>query len=882
MTRLRTPAALALSLAALACGGGGSDSPPLPTTFTLSGHIAATAGQDVDGDVADPVAPKTPNDTRDEAQQLAPVTTLGGFADAGTDPQDWYRATLEAGQTVVMDVADTAASFELCLLASDGATVNCATAGANQVIPVAAAGQYYLRVTAAAGVSNYALTLGVNGAAASAGAAPHLALPFVPGEIVVRFRDDALGVASAGDLPQRAAALGLTALAGARGRAALLSMSGPEARARALAALGVEPLAPDALGAGADPVLAEKWDTLRAIAALRRRADVESADPNFVFQPARVPTDTYYKYQWHYPLISLPQAWDVTRGATEAGTAAIVAVVDTGVFLAHPDLSGQLVTGYDFIRDPTMANDGNGIDPNPDDPGDAATPGGSSWHGTHVAGTVAAKADGSGVVGVAWDARVMPLRALGVGGGTSYDIVQAVSYAAGLANDSGTVPATRAAVVNLSLGCQGCFSSTEQAVYTAARNAGVIVVAAAGNEASSAPGYPAAYAGVLSVSAVDMKGAKAPYSNTGSTVDLAAPGGNTAVDLDGNGYADGVLSTLVKDTTGTREPIYAFYQGTSMAAPHVAGVMALMKSVCPSLAPAAIDQLLQAGQLTRDLGPAGRDDTFGWGLVDALKAVQAAATSCGAPLPPSLSVTPGRLDFGPADATLQLQAAKVGEGALTVTAVSDDATWLTVTAPGVDASGLGAYAAAVDRTGLADGRYAAKITFTPSVGDPVVIPVTLQVGAAAAAGDAGYLYALLVREGVSGPELVKQWSGAASGGSYAFRFDGVSAGTYYLVAGSDMNNDGYICDAGESCGAWPTLGVLTPLGASGPRSDLDFSVAFDPAVAPVGAAAGAPVGVRGLARQPATKGVAGLRERQAGAFPGPGGVASGAARGDVP
>lgn len=867
MTRLRTPAALALSLAALACGGGGGGgSQPLPTTFTLSGHIAATAGQDVDGDVADASTTPRHNDSAAQAQQLAPVTTVGGWGSAAAgaygsglsypaDPQDWYRAALESGQTVVLEVADPAATFELCLLSADGtATISCASSGTGvPVLTVPAAATYLVRVVAASGTSNYALTLGVNGAAAVAGAAPHLALPFVPGELVVRFRDDALGVAAVGDLPQRAAALGLTALAGARGRAALLSMSGPEARARALAALGLEPLAPDALGAGADPVLAEKWDTLRAIAALRRRADVESADPNFVFQPALVPADTYYKYQWHYPLISLPQAWDLTTGVPGA----VVAVVDTGVFLAHPDLSTQLVTGYDFIRDPTMANDGNGIDPNPDDPGDAATPGGSSWHGTHVAGTVAAAQNGTGVVGVAWNARVMPLRALGVGGGTSYDIMQAVRYAAGLANDSGTVPATRAAVVNLSLGCQGCFSSSEQAVYTAARNAGVIVVAAAGNEASSAPGYPAAYAGVLSVSAVDMKGAKAPYSNTGTTVDLAAPGGNTAVDLDGNGYADGVLSTLVKDTTGTREPIYAFYQGTSMAAPHVAGVMALMRSVCPGLAPATVDQLLQAGQLTRDLGTPGRDDTFGWGLVDALKAVQAAATSCGAPLPPSLSVTPGRLDFGPADASLQLQAAKLGEGALTVTSVSDDAAWLTISTP-ADASGLGAYAATVDRAGLADGRYTARITFTPSVGDPVVIPVTLQVGAAAAAGDAGYLYALLVRDGLNGPELVKQWAGAASGGSYAFRFDGVSAGTYYLVAGSDMNNDGYICDTGEACGAWPTLGVLTPLGASGPRSDLDFSVAFDPAVAPVGAAAGAAPGARGVARQPSAKGVAGL------------------------
>ena len=126
-----------------------------------------------------------------------------------------------------------------------------------------------------------------------------------------------------------------------------------------------------------------KMETLWMVRALRKQPGVNLAEPNYIRKPLLVPDDTYYSNQWHYPLINLPAAWDITTGSSDV----VVAVVDTGVLLAHPDLSGQLIAGYDFISDPSISLDGDGVDANPDDPGDQEDENGSSCHGTHVAGT---------------------------------------------------------------------------------------------------------------------------------------------------------------------------------------------------------------------------------------------------------------------------------------------------------------------------------------------------------------------------------------------------------------------------------------------------------------------------------------------------------------
>jgi serine protease len=550
---------------------------------------------------------------------------------------------------------------------------------------------------------------------------------------------------------------------------------------------------------------------------------VAEADLNYIHRSLLTPNDAMYSRQWHYPLIRLPQAWDITTGTPVTGQV-IVAVIDTGVVLSHPDLDGQLMQGYDFISSTTNALDGDGIDPNADDPGDGLTPGSSSFHGTHVAGTVAASTNnGTGVAGVSWGARIMPLRVLGTQGGTSYDIIQAVRYAAGLPNDSGTLPAQRADIINLSLG-SSAFSQSEQSEYTAARNQDVIIIAAAGNDNTRQLLYPASYDGVVSVGAIGLNSAKAPYSNIGTALDVVAPGGDASADLNGDGFPDGILSTLATDASGAIVATYQYYQGTSMAAPHMAGVAALMKAVHSGLTPLQLDLEIAGGQITQDLGDTGRDDIFGHGLIDALQAVQRAqALAGGGSSPPVLTVAPTTLNYGFTMRTAQtLTAENAGGGALSNVSATDNAAWLTVTG-----TGLGPYTVSVNDTGLGAGVYSTNITFTSSA-NTVTIPVTMQVGSAGA-GNAGFHYILLFDPAAG--SAAYQDTAAASGGMYSYSIGSVTAGSYNVIAGSDLDNDGIICDPGEACGAYPTIDLPAILNAATSNlTGIDFATGFVPAI----------------------------------------------------
>jgi serine protease len=817
------------------------------SVFTLSGTIAATAGSAVDGDLNDPNASYVSNDTFGAAQAIGNPVTVGGFASTlGTgfagdrfssvgDKIDIYSVALATGQNIALYIGDyntgapKAVDLDLYLVDPSDTTVPVAASegtGDAEAITVVTAGTYYVIVSAYSGLSNYTLVIG----AAPARATTHdlkSTDDFVPGEVIVQFKDTALPAGSGADaLRVKAAALGLEAKGGALGRPALFHLPGGAARSEALQTLGVG----DASGARlfpkvADPGMRDKLETLSAVKALRARADVLSADLNYIRKAYAVPNDEYYRYQWHYPLINLPQAWDVTTGSPNV----IVAVIDTGVFLTHPDLIANLTTGYDFISSTSISNDGTGIDSNPDDPGDSSIAGQSSWHGTHVAGTIAAVSNNSiGVAGIARNAKVMPLRALGKGGGTSYDIMQSVRYAARLSNDSNTLPAQRADIINLSLGGYGS-SQAEQDTYTAARNAGVIIIAAAGNENTSQLSYPASYNGVVSVSAVDLNKNRAPYSNFGTTVDVAAPGGDSSKDRNGDGYGDGVLSTLVSDSSGTRQPVYNFYQGTSMACPHVAGVAALMvavrKTASSTLTPSEFDTFLASGSITNDLGDAGRDNIFGYGLIDAFKAVQAASTSA----PTALAVNPTSLNFGTlagASSSLAVLVDKSGTGNISVTNVASSAAWLNVAATSVDGSGLGTYTATASKGSLADGTYSATITFTTAnPSSTVQVSVNMRIGAAVSAdANAGYLYLLVLNP--ESFEVAYSAELTASNGQYTFSIPGVAAGEYFIVAGSDMDNDVYICDEAEACGAYPTLGLANKVTVSSHLSELDFDVGF--------------------------------------------------------
>ena len=253
-----------------------------------------------------------------------------------------------------------------------------------------------------------------------------------------------------------------------------------------------------------------------------------------------------------------------------------------------------------MISDSFVGNDGGGRDSDARDPGDAIganecgythSAQNSSWHGTHVAGTVAAVSNNNkGVAGVAYGAKVVPVRVLGKCGGTTADIADGIIWASG-GSVSG-VPANQnpADVINMSLGGQGSCSSTTQSAINAARANGAAIVIAAGNSNANVSGYnPGNCNGVITVAATGRNGGRAYYSNYGSLIDVAATGGaqNFAND------PEGILSTMNSGTNGPSSDNYEYSQGTSMAAPHVAGVAALIKQAKPNATPDEIETILK-------------------------------------------------------------------------------------------------------------------------------------------------------------------------------------------------------------------------------------------------------------------------------------------------
>lgn len=843
MRNLTPPLALILALTLAACGGGGGSSaapatpsppvPPPPTeeppaedpsdtvTYSLSGSVLASSNQAVDGDTNDPANRYTPNDSLATAQPLANPVTLGGYVNLpGTgaegrsqengDVDDYYRLELLAGQSVTLLVADfEEADADLYLYSQQGEIVDFSIAtGEIETVTAPSSGTWIANVTAFAGATNYILAVGNQSLDGM-----RQQTDIVPGEIVVEYQDTE---PYRPELPLEDLAyqMGMDQRAGAPGRARLLALRAGQGQQRRLGTAAAR------AQQFSERSQQQRWETLISVKALRRTPGIRWAEPNYRVQASLQPNDSAYRLQWHYPQISLPAAWDVTTG--DPGV--IVAVVDTGILAGHPDLRGQLVPGYDFIRDVSRAGDGNGIDPNPEDPGDRDNPAASSFHGTHVAGTVAARGNnGTGVAGVAWGARIMPLRALGTGGGTSYDVAQAVRFAAGLPNDSGSVPARRADIINLSLGGEG-FSQINQQLYRDLRQQGIFVVSSAGNEASTSPGYPAAYDSVISVSAVDIQGRIASYSNRGATIDIAAPGGDSGADINGDGYPDGVLSTGGSANRSGVDFTYVFLSGTSMAAPHVAGVIALMKSINPNLTPQQFEVLLQSGRLTEDLGAPGRDDLYGHGLINARRAVEAALDSIGAEFtaPASLQASSLNLNFGSNLDALTFFLSNAGSGELQVTGVDSDTPWLQVSPDEVDSQGLGRYRLTVERGQLEDGVYAATVTARSSA-NSLQIRVLVSVGNAAAA-DLGVVYILLYDQNLE--DVVEQAVARAQDGRYPFSFPSLPAGSYQVFAGSDADNDLFICDAGEACGAWLTTDQPAVINLDRNLEGIDFPAEY--------------------------------------------------------
>ena len=360
------------------------------------------------------------------------------------------------------------------------------------------------------------------------------------------------------------------------------------------------------------------------IDALTSSDSVETAEPELrvtaLDTSAGTPDDEYLGYQWGLTAdqhgVNATGAW-----SQSTGKGATVAVLDTGILPDHPDISGQLLPGYDFISDSWTAGDDDGRDNDPTDTGDgvAADVCGngneaedSSWHGSHVSGIIAAATDNStGMAGVAPDAKILPVRVLGrCGGGT--DLIDALTWASGGSVKGVPDNANPAQVINLSLGGSGTCPAYLQKAIDDATDRGSIVVASAGNEDQDVSGVsPGGCENVITVGASNSNGARSFYSNYGTGVEVSAPGGDPDVD-------NGILS--LSQPSDPSSPPYAFMAGTSQAAPHVAGTVALLKSADPGLTTAKATTVLQ--DTSQPLTSCDRD-ACGTGIVDAAAAVAA-------------------------------------------------------------------------------------------------------------------------------------------------------------------------------------------------------------------------------------------------------------------
>ncbi len=524
-----------------------------------------------------------------------------------------------------------------------------------------------------------------------------------------------------------------------------------------------------------DPRLRRQTFTIAS--ALNASPLIDFAEVNGGYAAVKTPNDARWFEQYDFRQMNLPEAWAVTTGSPNV----IVAVLDTGIW-THPDLDSKVVAGYDFVSDVSDAADGNGWD---SDPTDAAR----DFHGTHVAGTIAAAtSNGHGVAGVAWNCRVLPVRVLGRTGGSWFDIAAGLRWAVGLPVSGVPNNPTPARVVNMSLGGESTSATIAQAVSQAAAR-GATMVAAAGNNASSVPFYPAAYSNVISVYALDSNLNWASYSNWGTKIDVGAPGGDL------NAGLPGILSTYVD---GGLNATYQQLQGTSSASPHIAGVAALLLSVSPSMSAATIRSTLI--ETAVDLGPPGFDVDYGYGMVDAgaaLRSIQEVPQ----PTLEGLSISPASLQFRLTTTERRVYLRSTSETPVRITNITittaSNGPWLraeldsTITPATLTVT--------VDQSLLGKGLFDGLLRLNTSIAtDFAYIPVRVSRLEPPTID--------IVRVNVldSNRRVVASTT-TSKASDWKYSFDDLPVGNFKVVAEADLDKDLELSRVDEFEGAWPLL-----------------------------------------------------------------------------
>ncbi|WP_342630862.1 S8 family serine peptidase [Marinobacter alkaliphilus] len=814
------------------CGGGSGSSesqPPAIDLGPLSGVISIESGSRIDQDTMDQLrfAGASP---ASGAQTLPASFVLAGFVSSrngsypllngqlfsyAADPVDNFTVPMGPGETVILrnfGGRDGDAELELRVTAGGilyGADETAADKPSVSVTLDSGAPErnYSVEVSVASGggPARYVLVKAADGQLDSVSLdwPDH---PFLPGQAIVTLDATDSGTMSS-------LATGTASAERHLGGSDWLMRMPAQASSRAVSATQMQA------------------ETLSWVTQLRQMPGVKDAVPNYQMSSMQSsPVDEpLYGLQWHYDLINGPGAWQL---APDGGEGASVAVLDSGLFSPngttawHPDLDANVDGGRDFVDN----------DFYPEDPGSSV--GASVFHGTHVAGTVAAVVNGEGIGGVAFGSRIVPVRVLGEGGtGSSTDLIDAIRWVTG---DSPRQNLPRAEIVNLSLGGLPRIQALEDAIAFGVGR-GMIFVGAAGNSATSTQSFPAASPNVLAVSAVDAGGRLASYSNFGSWIDLAAPGGDASRDGNNDGRADLIWSTSAVGQAGQFVASYTGLQGTSMATPHVSGVMALLKAQKDTLTYSEVRALLESGELTDY--PGSRNDQLGYGILDAAKALQAnleGNVTILSPSPSQVSLS----NEGVTSATVVLS--QIGSGSVSDVSLTNNLTWINVTQPKERDDGRYVFNVSLVESEIEpDTAYRGDIFVSYKDGSTsreLRLPVVAQLISDEQARDAGTHFVLLVDttpddDGFYWAEA--QVAVEASEGSYRFRFEAddgeeprrlneVSPGDYFLVAGTDIDGDGIICQPGEACAEYPISGLreVITIEEGQSLSDLRMTTSF--------------------------------------------------------
>jgi serine protease len=525
--------------------------------------------------------------------------------------------------------------------------------------------------------------------------------------------------------------------------------------------------------------------TAEVVAALGQSPLLKYAERNLVLDKAALfPSDEFYTFQWHYAAIDVPSAWDLTTGDPDV----ITAVIDTGILVDHPDLADRIVGGADLIDDPGTANDGDGRDNDGDDTGDNSCGAGChSHHGSHVAGTIGAATDnGTMVSGITWDGGLLAVRTLGEGGGSLADIADGIVWSVGLDVDGVRTNPFPADVLNLSLGGQGSSAAMDEAISEAVAQGAIVLVAAGNDDLDASEFTPANSPDAITVSSVGNGAGgipeKASYSNFGDKVDVAGPGGEQAVDNDGDGNGDGVLSTV--------GDFVSFYQGTSMATPHVAGVAALMKSVNRDLTQEDARQILQD---TAD--PVDCNAGCGAGQINAFAAVSAA----GGQAVTGITAASVRVGRGVTTATIVFR--NRGDAAVDVSidvgGADRDAVTLDTTSGTIPAGGRLEVTATLARNDAADDVGSALVSAFATDGNEAEARLdwTSDQGVTV---DNVVVGAVLIKE--NGDFTVAQTTTTNELAGYSYTLDDLDSGEYLIVGLLDADNNGSFDDDGDGTG----------------------------------------------------------------------------------